>query len=116
MSTEHRRHTRYAVEVAAEIIVGGVTLAAATQNISEGGVGLVIDRPVEEGRALALTLFLTQDGIEDPEEEPFEAKATVAWSGPHEDGTFVAGVRFSGITDAQRAQLTRFLAALGEQV
>lgn len=113
MTTEQRRHPRYTVELAAEITVLARTLAAATQNLSEGGVGLVLEEALEEGRTIALTLFLTQDGIEDPEEEPFEAKATVIWSAPREDGTHLVGVRFGAITDAQRAQLTRFLVALG---
>ncbi len=109
MTTEHRRHPRYPVELAAEITAGGRTLVAATQNLSEGGVGLVV---VEDGRQVAITLFLTQDGIEDPEEEPLEAKATVAWSAPREDGMHVTGVRFAAISEPQRAQLTRFLKAL----
>lgn len=112
MSTEHRRHIRHPVEVAAEITTSGTTLVAATQNISEGGVGLVLDRPLEEGQDLALTLFLTQDGIEDPDEEPFEAHAKVAWAKTAGD-THVIGVQFGAISAAQRAQLTRFLAAIG---
>lgn len=112
MSTEHRRHARHPVEVAAEITAAGSTLVAATQNISEGGVGLVLDRSLEEGQDIALTLFLTQDGIEDPDEEPFEARAKVAWSKAAGD-THVIGVQFGVISPAQRAQLTRFLAALG---
>lgn len=111
MSTEHRRHARYPVEVAAEITTSGSTLVAATQNISEGGVGLVLDRPLEPGQQIALTLFLTQDGIEDPDEEPFEARAKVAWSKAAGD-THVVGVELGAITPAQRAQLTRFIAAV----
>src|SRR5690606_6165034 len=33
MSVEHRKHPRYAVEVAAELTLGARTLAAATQNV-----------------------------------------------------------------------------------
>lgn len=113
MTTDHRQHPRYPVEVAAEVTVGRETLAAATQNISEGGVGLVSEAPFAEGAQLALTLFLTQDGIEDPDEEPFEARATVAWTAPSDGGTHVSGVRFGPLSSSQRAQLTRFLAALG---
>ncbi|HEY8429358.1 MAG TPA: PilZ domain-containing protein [Sandaracinaceae bacterium] len=112
MSVDHRKHPRYAVEVAAELTLGARTLAAATQNISEGGVGLVLDELLPEGAALQLTLFLTQDGIEDPDEEPFEAEASVAWSAPQDDGLHAAGVRFAQVTPAQREQLARFLAAL----
>ncbi len=113
MSADNRKHSRYAVEVAAELTLATRTLAAATQNVSEGGVGLVLDEPLAQGTPMQLALFLTQDGIEDPDEEPFEVRATVAWTAPHEGGLHVAGVRFASITPAQRAQLTRFLAALG---
>ncbi|HJL18738.1 MAG TPA: PilZ domain-containing protein [Sandaracinaceae bacterium LLY-WYZ-13_1] len=111
---ENRRHPRYPVEVGAEIGLGARTLSAATQNISEGGVGLLLDEPVEEGARLELTLFLTQDGIEDPDEEPFETSAAVAWAAPRDDGGHVVGVRFGALEGAQRDQLHRFLAALAE--
>lgn len=112
-ATDHRQHPRYPVEVAAEVTVGRETLAAATQNISEGGVGLVSEAPFAEGSELSLSLFLTQDGIEDPDEEPFEVRATVAWTAPSDGGTHVSGIRFGALSAGQRAQLTRFLVALG---
>lgn len=113
MTADHRKHPRYAVEVAAEVSVGSSTIAASTQNISAGGVGLVLDVALAEGAQVALTLFLTQDGIEDPDSEPFEARATVAWTAPQDGGLHAVGVRFGAVTPAQREQLTRFLAALG---
>ena len=113
MSIDLRQHPRFRVEVAAELTLGHHTVAAATQNVSEGGVGLSLSRPLEDGAVFQLTLFLTQDGIEDPDEEPFEAQATVAWTAPSDDGNHMAGVRFGPLTPAQRQQLQRFLAALG---
>jgi c-di-GMP-binding flagellar brake protein YcgR len=114
MTAENRRHPRYAVEVGAELTLGPQTLSAATQNVSEGGVGLVLDEPLEEGTNVGLTLFLTQDGIEDPDEEPFETSATIAWTAPSDAGGQVAGARFGALSEGQRAQLRRFLAALAE--
>lgn len=112
MSTESRAHRRYSVEVAAEVTVAGRTHAAATQNISEGGVGLALESPLQNGTTIDIALFLTQDGIEDPDEEPFEAKAMVAWTTPGERGVHLAGVRFGVVTPTQKVLLTRFLAAL----
>lgn len=114
MTSEQRRHTRYAVEVAAEVELGSDFLVASTMNISSGGVGLVTDRALEEGGEVNVMLFLTQDGIEDPDEEPFEARAEVMWAAEQEPGKFVSGLRFGQTTDDQKAQLQRFLAALGE--
>ena len=114
MSSEQRRHTRYSVEVAAEVDVGADVLVASTMNISSGGVGLVTDRSLEEGGTVNVMLFLTQDGIEDPDEEPFEAEAEVMWAAEQEPGKHVSGLRFGAISDEQKTQLQRFLAALGE--
>lgn len=112
MSVENRKHRRYAVELAAEVEVRGEIVVAATNDLSVGGVGLVVDREVKEGSRLAVTLFLTQDGIEDPDEDPFEAKAVVAWSAVQDAGTWIAGVRFEKVSPAQADQLERFLGKL----
>jgi c-di-GMP-binding flagellar brake protein YcgR len=115
MTAENRRHPRYSVEVGAEVTLGPQTLSAATQNVSEGGVGLVLDEAaLEEGARVRLTLFLTQDGIEDPDEEPFETPAVIAWTAPNDAGGQVAGARFGALEGGARAQLHRFLAALAE--
>jgi c-di-GMP-binding flagellar brake protein YcgR len=114
MSVENRKHPRYLVEIAAEITIGPNVWAGAAQNISEGGVGLVIEHALEEGATIGVTLFLTQDGIEDPDQEPFEVHAQVSWCAPRDEGTHVAGVRFAPLSPAQRAHLQRFIAALAE--
>lgn len=107
-----RRHRRHRVALVAEITLGFETLAAATQNVSEGGVALAVERPLEQGAAVDLTLFLTQDGIEDPDHEPFEAKAKVEWARPGARGTHLCGLSFGGLSDPQRAQLAGFLEAI----
>lgn len=113
--TEQRKHPRYEVEVATEVEAGGDVMIASTQNLSEGGAALILDSAVEEDAAVGVTLFLTQDGIEDPDEEPFEARATVMWSAERDDGGYVAGVRFDRLDATQQSQLQRFLAAVDEQ-
>lgn len=112
MSSENRRHTRHSVEIGGEITLGFETLAVATQNVSEGGAALVIDVRVDKGTTHAVTLFLTQDGIEDPDQEPFEAQATIAWVQPYAGGRFLAGVGFGVVNPSQREQLRAFLAAI----
>ena len=113
MSIEHRAHRRYVAEVAAEVSVGPEVVVAATQNVSVGGVGLLSDQPLPEGAEVKLVLFLTQDGIEDPDEEPFEVSASIAWSTENDAGAHLAGVRFGALTEAQRGQLERFVSAIG---
>lgn len=113
MSTENRLHHRYSVEVAAEVTLNERVIAAATQNVSKGGVGLILDEELPEGTEVMLSLFFTQDGIEDPDDAPFEVGATVAWSAPSDDGTFIAGARFDALGPGQQLQLDRFLTARG---
>ena len=110
MSVEHRRHARTTVEIAAEVTVGHETVAAATQNVSEGGAALTLDLRLDEGMKLGLLLILTQDGIEDPDREPFECTATVAWVRPS-GAQFLAGVAFVDPSPTQRSRLREFLAA-----
>lgn len=112
MSEEQRRHPRYAVEVAAEVEIGGEMVVAATNNISSGGASIIVDRSIEEGAEIGVTLFLTQDGIEDPDEEPFEARAQVMWAAEQDEGRWVAGLRFGNLHGAQAARLDRFLKAV----
>ncbi len=112
MTVDNRRFQRFAVELAAEVEMNGEMIVAATQNVSAGGVGIVVDREVAEGAQIAVTLFLTQDGIEDPDENPFEANAIVQWAAVQDAGTWIAGVRFEAVSPVQRAQLERFLGKL----
>jgi c-di-GMP-binding flagellar brake protein YcgR len=109
MTVDNRKFQRFAVELAAEVEIRGEMVVASTQNVSAGGVGIVVDREVKEGAEIAVTLFLTQDGIEDPDENPFEAKAVVQWAAVQDAGTWIAGVRFAAVSPNQRAQLERFL-------
>src|SRR5687768_5434389 len=90
-----RKHARYTVSVGAEItLANGGTLSGATQNLSEGGVGLETRKPLVAGARLSIALFLTQDGVEDPDAVPFEVVGTVMWSAERDVGQFAAGLRF----------------------
>jgi len=107
-----REHLRYEASVAAEIELRGETLDGETRDISEGGASVVFTAAIPDGTKIALTLILTQDGIEDPHQEPFTAEASVMWSAPQDDGRSMTGLRFGALSAAQKAQLKHFLAAL----
>jgi c-di-GMP-binding flagellar brake protein YcgR len=110
---ENRRaHVRFRAAVAAEIIRGDETLTAETRDISAGGVAVLLPEPLREGSRVSLLLILTQDGIEDANEEPFEAAASVMWSAPTESGHVMVGLRFVNVAPTQRQRLERFLSAL----
>ena len=85
---------------------------AETRDISAGGVSVILEQPLQEGSTIALSLILTQDGIEDPSEEPLELQASVMWSAPTESQGAMMGLRYGQLGADQRKRLERFLAAL----
>ena len=109
-----RQYTRFEVAIAAEIDTDGDTLMAEARDISAGGVAVILREPLEEGSSIDLALILTQDGIEDPSEDPFATRANVMWSAPTEDGRAMVGLRFTQVAPPERKRLERFLAALGQ--
>jgi hypothetical protein len=111
MTGTPRQFPRYAVEIAAELDLDGDVRVAATQNLSQGGAAVVIDRTMRDGAEVSVRLFLTQDGIEDPDEEPFATKARVQWVRPLGQ-RFLAGVQFDEPSAAAAAHLERFLKAI----
>jgi c-di-GMP-binding flagellar brake protein YcgR len=106
-----RQHIRYSVAVAAELMLEGDTCAGETRDISMGGVSVSVDREIKENSSVELALILTQDGIE----EPFETKADVMWNAPSDSGSWMIGLRFSGLGKAHADQLQRFIDALARQ-
>lgn len=110
-----REHVRFVASVTAEIELRGETLEGETRDISEGGASIVFAAAIPDDSKIALTLILNQDGIEDPDHEPFSGQATVMWSAPQDDGRTLMGVRFAAITPAQKQQLNHFLAALAKR-
>lgn len=113
MSLDKRQDRRYSVQLTAELTIDGDVVTAATRNVSASGVALDLQRPLPDGATVDITLFLTQDGIEDPHEEPFESPATVMWAAESDTpGTYIAGVQFVEVSAGQKVQLDRFLAAI----
>ena len=115
MTENRRKHIRYNVAVAAELMLDGDTCAGETRDISMGGVSVAVDRKIKENSSIELALILTQDGIEDPDEEPFETKADVMWNAPSDSGAWMIGLRFSNLGKAHANQLQRFIDALSQE-
>jgi c-di-GMP-binding flagellar brake protein YcgR len=107
-----RKHSRFEVTLAAEVDVRGEPLSGETRDVSEGGVAVILSDALEENSSIDLSLILMQDGIEDPNEEPFKTKATVVWAAPTEDGQSMMGLRFVAVAAVEARRLKRFLAVL----
>lgn len=109
---ENRRAPRFAVSVSAEVNLGKRVLPVQTKNLSETGVCLVSRSPLEEGGQVNLQLFLTEDGIEDPDVPPLEVGANVIWASPGNDDDFLAGCHFSDLDGPKVKILQGFLGKL----
>ncbi len=107
--TNTRTEPRFSIQVVAEISVGGEVMVSSTQNISLGGAAIVLDRQLTPGAKVGVSLFLTQDGIEDPDEEPLDTEATIAWCKPGLKGTFTAGLKLVELKPVEKQRLAHFI-------
>jgi hypothetical protein len=89
-------------------------IEAETRDVSEGGVAVLLADEIEEGGTVGLTLILTQDGIEDPDEDPYQCEASVMWAAPQDDGRTLVGLRYLAPPPQELQRLKRFLAAVAE--
>ncbi|MBW2276192.1 MAG: PilZ domain-containing protein [Deltaproteobacteria bacterium] len=111
---EQRRAVRYDVAVSAEVYTAEVVLPASTRNLSGTGVCFDLNQELPEDTTVGVSLFLIADGIEDPDAEPLNIKASVIWCTERDDGGFSAGMRFEGLTSVGDETLGQFLSQLGE--
>jgi PilZ domain len=75
-----------------------------------GGAALELAHAaLADAEVVQLSLFLVVEGVEDPEKPPLSVGAKVMWTGEGDDGSFVAGVHFEGMTPEQKKWLERFL-------
>ena len=110
---EQRKSARFNVEVAAEVYTPEGVLSASTRNLSATGVCVDVKRELKEGTTIGISLFLTSDGIEDPDFEPLNIKAGVIWCAEKDDSNYSAGACFKDLTEANKSTLSEFLSALG---
>ena len=104
-----RQHDRIDVKLSCEITFNGDVYEAKTLNLSEGGAALGGILPCEVRDVVTVTLFLTHDGIEDPDRLPFESAASVRWVKPGAATARTLGIQFIAPSSALKAQLRDFL-------
>ncbi|HPN83536.1 MAG TPA: PilZ domain-containing protein [Spirochaetota bacterium] len=113
MSIDQRQAKRYDVEVSAEVYTASAVLPASTRNLSATGVCLDVPSELAEGGTVGVSLFLTTDGIEDPDAEPLNIRAKVVWTSPREDEGFSSGLRFDDSDATGRTAIETFLSQMG---
>jgi hypothetical protein len=107
------RAPRYSVRLSAEIRVDALNLTGTTRNLSLGGVCVEIDRPIAEGKALRLMLFIVEDDIETEGARGLELIGTVQWMAEG-DRNYAVGIKFGALNPAQTTALTNALKAVGD--
>ncbi len=111
---ERRRHFRYPISLAGEILHDGQEDAAEANNLSLGGVGFVLGTPLMVGSEVDLNMFLLEDGIEAERTPPFSARAVVSWAAENQPSGFKIGMRFLSMEPEMTEQLESFIKRLSQ--
>jgi hypothetical protein len=111
MSHEARQSPRYAIEAAVELRHAGVVASGRTDNVSDGGMCVIVDREIGRGAEVVASLALVFD--EDTFSEPLELPARVVWSTSIGD-SYQLGTSFLGLSADQKSYLDMFLRYLEE--
>lgn len=104
-----RADQRYTVSLSVELHSIGGTLPAQVINMSLGGMGIRLKTAPSTGAQVALSLFITEDGIEDETTPPLSLSGKVAWVEPLDSGGHQAGIRFASMGPLQMRTLRGFL-------
>lgn len=111
---DQRQFKRYSIEIKGEVFTGKEMLSASTKNLSEGGICLIVSKPLNEGDSVGVSLFLTEDGIEDPERAPLNLEGKVIWCAEQDQGDFAIGARFVNVQSNDLIELQTFLELIEE--
>jgi c-di-GMP-binding flagellar brake protein YcgR len=106
---QRRQHARIDAKLSAEITLGEEVFTATTRDISMGGVGLDLDRPLAEGTEIGIDLFLVVDDVEDERSAPLKVRGAIAWCAERDEGEYAVGIRFEDIAANQLTWLKQFL-------
>lgn len=86
-------------------ITTGDGIEGTTQDLSEGGMGVVVTGAVEKGRSLEILIDVPASAAG----EQIKTMATVMWSAQTDSGAYVAGLKFDGPSPDSMARLRKFL-------
>lgn len=113
----NRRSTlRFTHSLSLEIFTQNDVLPAMAMNLSSGGVGVHMSRPITAGEVVGMSLFLVEEGIEDETSPTLNLKGKVVWCKEREGGSgFTAGIRFLPLNKDGKHRLRHFLDQLSGQ-
>jgi c-di-GMP-binding flagellar brake protein YcgR len=99
---DRRRHRRVSATIAVQLQDGE---EASTQDLSEGGMGIVLSRKMERGTMLEVLI----GGIGPSDPAAIKTMATVMWSAETDTGAYTAGLKFDGPSPDALERLRKFL-------
>jgi len=103
---EKRQHPRFAVALKCTISDGDRQLTGATENVSRGGVSMMLEAPIELSSVVVLEMAL--DFGNDSFSEPLNVQALIVWC-TRLGERWQVGAKFSNLTREQRTYLEMFL-------
>ncbi|HUK87703.1 MAG TPA: response regulator [Terriglobales bacterium] len=105
MLQERRRHARFPIHCPVQCEAGSTPFNAAGHDISEGGMRLLVSRPLSPGTTIAVSLTLPGQNL------PFEARGRVVCV--EDEGTL--SLQFGELSLQARSQLRAFLGSQMER-
>ena len=112
MSVEARQSPRYALEAAVELRAGELIARGRTDNLSRGGMCVIVDRAIDRGAEVVASLVLIFDA--DTASEALDLPARVVWATTLAGDQHQLGIAFLGLEADQKNFLDMFLRYLEE--
>ncbi len=109
-----RAHPRYNTSLSVEIYTGDDVVHGVAKNLSLGGLGVRVDREFPVQTQVGVSMFLTEEGIEDELTEPLNVRGEIIWC-TADKNTFLAGLRFFPLQPAEQERVQHFLRRLTGQ-
>jgi c-di-GMP-binding flagellar brake protein YcgR len=106
-----RAHQRYETSLSVEIYTAEDVVHGVAKNLSLGGLGVGLDRTLPAQQQVGLSMFLTEEGIEDELTDPLNVRGEIIWC-TEDKGQFLAGLRFSPLQPKEQERIQHFLRRL----
>lgn len=104
-----RQHPRQEISLSVEVYFQEQLLLAVGKNLSLGGMGISLDRQLPPNTIVGLSMFLTEDEIEEEKTEALNLHAQIIWCAEQQPSGFLAGLRFYQLDANQEQKLKLFL-------
>lgn len=103
--TERRRFLRFetALNAFCDLVKRQAKTQSKVKNISKEGALLILDRQLDEGEELKLSMDVPGDNV------PVFASCKVAWQKNYKDSSYETGVKFVRMESADRGRLLEYI-------